>query len=70
MNFSLHWVVGQMTEDVVELFVFHPGYLDQDLLDHSSLTLPRPKEVAMLIAPATKEWLKEQRVELIDCRDL
>ncbi|MGT2666877.1 ChbG/HpnK family deacetylase [Streptococcus rifensis] len=63
-------VVGQMTEDVVELFVFHPGYLDQDLLDHSSLTLPRPKEVAMLIAPATKEWLKEQRVELIDYRDL
>lgn len=63
-------VVNQMSEDVVELFVFYPGYLDQELLENSSLTLPRPLEVAMLIDPLVKQWLENQNVELIDYRNL
>lgn len=63
-------VVSQMTEEVVELFVCHPGYLDQELLDTSSLTLARPLEVAMLTDPRTKSWLEEQGVALLDYRDL
>ena len=63
-------VVGQMSEDIIELFVFHPGYLDQEVLEMSSLTLPRPLEVAMLIAPETKQWVKENGIELIDYRCL
>mgnify|MGYP002246915705 CR=1 FL=1 len=50
--------------------VFHPGYLDDDILTHSSLTIPRTQEVAMLINPDVKQWLRKQDVELIDYRDL
>ncbi len=62
--------VAKMTDDVVELFVFHPGYLDADILEHSSLTLPRPQEVAMLTRQETKAWLEKAKVHLITYRNL
>lgn len=52
------------------MFVCHPGYLDDELLRLSSLTIPRTKEVAMAIDPAVKAWLDEQGVELITYDDL
>ena len=52
------------------MFVCHPGYLDQEILDVSSLTLPRPKEVAMCIAKQTKDWLKENDIKVITYDDL
>ena len=57
-------------DDGYLMFVCHPGYLDQYILDVSSLTLPRPKEVAMVIAPETKAWLKENDIEVITYDDL
>ena len=52
------------------MFVCHPGYLDQYILDVSSLTLPRPKETAMLCAKQTKDWLQENDIEVITYDDL
>ena len=52
------------------MFVCHPGYLDQEILDVSSLTMPRPKEVAMCIAQETKDWLKENDIKVITYDDL
>ncbi|WP_277290955.1 hypothetical protein [Streptococcus orisratti] len=43
---------------------------DDDILTHSSLTIPRTQEVAMLINPDVKQWLRKQDIELIDYRDL
>ena len=63
-------MVAKADEKVVQLAVFHPGYLDDDILTHSSLTIPRTKEVAMLTNPDVKQWLSRQDVELIDYRDL
>lgn len=57
-------------EGAVQLAVFHPGYLDDYILSHSSLTLPRTKEVAVLTDEGFKKWLIQQDVELIDYRDL
>lgn len=57
-------------EGAVQLAVFHPGYLDDYILSHSSLTLPRTKEVAVLTDEGFKKWLIQQEVELIDYRDL
>ena len=31
--------------------VFHPGYIDAYLLDHSTMTTPRVREAAMLCRP-------------------
>lgn len=47
------------------MFVCHPGYLDQPILDVSSMTTPRPKEVAMAISEETKNWLRENQIEVI-----
>lgn len=52
------------------VFVGHPGYLDDYLLTHSSLTTPRAKEVAMLTDPAVKAWLDDHDVELITYDDI
>ena len=52
------------------MFVCHPGYLDQEILDVSSLTMPRPKEVAMCIAQETKDWLKENDIKVITYDDV
>ena len=52
------------------MFVCHPGYLDEEILRVSSLTRPRPMEVAMSISEDTKKWLKENDVEVITYDDL
>ena len=40
------------------------GYLDQPILEMSSLTINRTKEVAVLTDPKTKQYLEEQNVRL------
>lgn len=51
------------------LYVCHPGYLDQYLLENSSLTLARAKEADMLCDPEIRCWLHDQGFELVtyDC---
>ncbi len=62
-------VAGART-DMPNVFVCHPGYLDDFILRSSSLTVNRTKEVAMLCDPAVKAWLDEQGVELISYDDV
>ena len=52
------------------MFVCHPGYLDQPILDISSLTMPRPKEAAMCSSPQTIQWLQENDIRVITYDDL
>ncbi|MEX2783974.1 ChbG/HpnK family deacetylase [Streptococcus sp. H49] len=63
-------MVAKADEEVVQLAVFHPGYLDDDILTHSSLTIPRTQEVAVLTSPDVKQWFSQQDISLIDYRDL
>ncbi|MGT2906290.1 ChbG/HpnK family deacetylase [Streptococcus dentiloxodontae] len=66
----LRQMVEGADEKIVQLGIFHPGYLDDYLLTHSSLTFPRTKEVAMLTDNKIKKWLSNQEVDLIDYRNL
>ncbi|MDE7244593.1 MAG: ChbG/HpnK family deacetylase [Oscillospiraceae bacterium] len=52
------------------MFICHPGYLDDEILRTSSLTIPRTKEVAMAIAPETRRWLNENSIEVVTYNDL
>ena len=52
------------------MFVCHPGWLDNYILTHSSLTINRTKEVEMLCDPKTREWLAENGIELVTYDDL
>ena len=52
----------------VSVKVFHPGYLDQYILTHSSFTLIRAMECDFLCSSWLKDWLKEYQIELTDFR--
>lgn len=54
---------------IVELH-FHPGYLDQFILDNSTLTLPRCKDLDTLCDSKVINWFKEQPIKRISFGDL
>ncbi|GFP76466.1 ChbG/HpnK family deacetylase [Clostridium fungisolvens] len=54
---------------IVELH-FHPGYLDQFILDNSTLTLPRCKDLDTLCDGKVVNWFKEQPIRRISFGDL
>ncbi len=49
--------------------VFHPGYLDQYILTHSSFTFIRAMECDFLCSQWLKQWIKENNIELVDFRN-
>lgn len=63
--------VEGMADGETVVVVCHPGYLDQFILNNSSLTADRTKEVDALIDPALRAWLEAQpNLKLVDYRDL
>lgn len=62
--------VASADEDSCRLMVFHPGYIDAYLEDHSSMTEARIREVDMLIDPAVAAWIAGQDVKLVTYADL
>ena len=52
------------------VLVFHPGFLDQYILTHSSFTLIRPMECEFLCSDWLKDWLKDHHIELTDFRKI
>lgn len=67
---SLKDAVLSAPKDLPSIFVCHPGYLDDFILQSSSLTINRTKEVAMLCDPTVKAWLDEHGVELVSYNDI
>lgn len=68
---SIKQAVSEMADGETVVFVCHPGYLDRFILENSSLTTDRTKEVDALIDPELRAWLKAQPdLRLIDYRDL
>lgn len=63
-------MAAKADDQVVELAVFHPGYLDHYILNHSSLLEPRTLEVEVLTSPEIKGILSQEGIELVDYRDL
>ena len=46
--------------------VFHPGYLDQYILDHSSYTIIRTKECEFLCSDWLKQWIQKNSIKVVD----
>lgn len=68
---AIRETVGEMAEGETVVFVCHPGYLDNFILTHSSLTGDRAKEVDALIDPSLRAWLEGQDdLVLMDYREL
>lgn len=67
---TLKKAVAEAREDMPNIFVTHPGYIDDYLLRHSSLTLNRAKEVTMLCDPEVRNWLRQNHVHLVSYNDI
>ncbi|MEG0034843.1 MAG: ChbG/HpnK family deacetylase [Bacilli bacterium] len=50
----------------INILHFHPGFLDQYLLDNTSLTYPRCRDLETLCDPRVRTWLHENNIELVD----
>lgn len=64
-----HLLAHQNNGLVTELH-FHPGFLDQYIFDHSTLTIPRVRDLNTLTSAQLKEWLKKNNIEPISFGDL
>ena len=47
----------------------HPGYLDDYVLAESSCTIPRVKDVEAYISPVLKQWIIDNKIEIINYYD-
>lgn len=48
----------------------HPGYIDNELLGLTTLSLERCKDADMMMSPVLKKWIEDNNVELITYYDL
>lgn len=67
---SIRNMVENAHEGECDMYVFHPGYLDEYILETSSLTIPRTLEVTALCDIELKKWLQEQQILLVTYDDL
>lgn len=58
-----------MKRNDCSICVFHPGYLDQYLLTHSSFTFIRPMECDFLCSEWLQDFLKENNIKLVNFRN-
>ena len=63
-------IIVKANKQNIHFVILHPGYLDNYILTHSSLTFPRPKEVEMAISDKIKNLIKINNIELISYCDL
>lgn len=54
--------------DGINLVVFHPGFIDYDVITNSSLTINRCKDVALLCDEEVKQYIKDN-VELLNFKE-
>ena len=48
----------------------HPGFVDAELLDNTTLSLERVRDHAMMTSDWIKNWVRDNSIELITYRDL
>lgn len=68
-NYDPYKVVNEMIEkadnEAIPMMVCHPGYLDQYILNTSSLTIPRTQEVEMAMDPKIAKLIKDNDIHLL-----
>lgn len=62
---ELDYCLKHANDEAIPMFVSHSGYLDNYLLNTSSLTLPRTKEAAMFMSEKAKREIQANNVHLV-----
>ena len=55
-------------EDI--LIVYHPGYVDEDLIATSSLTNKRECDVSFLTSEILKKYIEQEKINLLKIENL
>ena len=63
-------VLKENANSEIACFVCHCGYVDAELLDESTYSIIRTRDLAAATSKQIKEWLTENHVELITYRDI
>lgn len=62
---ELKEAIEHSEDRVIPMIVCHPGYLDQYILNTSSLTIPRTQEVKMAMDPEVKRQIQLEGIHLL-----
>lgn len=63
-------LIKEKDNGLVTALHFHPGFLDAYIFDHSTLTIPRVRDLETLCSASVKGWLEDQEIETISYGDL
>lgn len=63
-------IVEKPSENAFDLVVFHPGYLDANILEKSSLTTPRTQEVKVATSKELQQFLTVNNIHLYTYNEL
>lgn len=63
-------MVENSHDDAYDIMILHPGYLDNYILNNSSLTVPRTLEVEFACGSEIKKYLNENNIKLITYNEL
>lgn len=63
-------ILKDKDDGLVTALHFHPGFVDSYILDHSTLTLPRVRDLQTLCSKSLKGWLEDHDIQLISYGDL
>ena len=61
--------LANIQKNECSIVVFHPGFLDQYILERSSYTLIRPMECEFLCSQWLKDWLEKYHIQVVNFRD-
>lgn len=57
--------VNELLGRDISYVICHPGYIDQDLMECSSLNLVRMRDLQLCLSPKVKQLLDDKGIELI-----
>ena len=57
-------------EEEVFFYGWHPGYCDDHIMAESTCNLHRCKELEAVTSQAMKDWIIENKIELVNQRDV
>ena len=61
--------LANIQKNECSIVVFHPGFLDQYILERSSYTLIRPMDCEFLCSQWLKDWLEKYHIQVVNFRD-
>lgn len=67
------WVLDgrlQLLQQKIGHIHVHAGFVDADIFEKSTYTIVRANDLACLVSPRVKQWVKDHHIELITIRDV